>query len=155
MPNDAVRHEFEHVLALVQGQMKDLSDLQQRQSEIAATAAVADGTVEVTVNGQRMITKTVIDDAFLEDYELAELGGYVTRAAQTAAQEVERRSAALITPLNERRKAISEMAADVIDIPELPDIFSRLNAFSAGQSDSNSATDAGGEEDSAFPTVRR
>lgn len=154
MTNDAARHEFEHVFALVQGQMGDLKDLRQRQSALAATASAADGTVEVTVNGQRMITKTMIDDSFLDEFDLKELGGFITRAAQAAAQEVERRAAAMITPMNERRKAISEIAAGAIDVPELPEMLSRINAFTPDAYEDRPVVEDGDDE-SPISTVRR
>ena len=63
--------------------------------------------VVVTVNAQRTVVATVVDECYLEDHEFAELGGYVTSAARAAARQVEERSGALLAPMNERREEVS------------------------------------------------
>ena len=118
--NDAARHEMRHVLALVQEQLQELSTIEQKRSAIEATGTAADGLVEVTVNAQRLVTSTVIDEAYLEDFEFAELGGHITTAAQKAGEEVERRSAALLGPMSRRREEITSLEA-----PPVPSLIFR------------------------------
>jgi DNA-binding protein YbaB len=74
---------------------------------VVGEGAAADGTVEVTVDARCMVTEIVIDETYLEEFELAELGGHIVGAARAAGQEVGRQAAALGAPLSERRKAIS------------------------------------------------
>ena len=76
MDNDAARHDFANVLALVREQMQDLSTMQQKRAALSAKAAAADGTVEVTVDARCMVTEIVIDET-MEEFELAELGGHI------------------------------------------------------------------------------
>lgn len=126
MSNDAASQDFSHVLSLVQEQMRDLSVMQQRRAALTATATAADGTVEITVDAQRMVTKTVIDESYLDEFELADLGGYITTAAQDAAREIERKSAGLLTPLTQRRQEISSFSGLVPDSPDFAELLSSL-----------------------------
>ena len=80
--NDAARHELADVLALAQEQMADLAAMQKKRVQLTATVAVAGGTVEVTVNVQGLVTNTVIDEDYLDDFDFADLGDHVTSAAQ-------------------------------------------------------------------------
>jgi DNA-binding protein YbaB len=86
--NDAARHELADVLALVQEQMSDLAAMQKKRAALTATAEVADGNVKVTVNAQGVLVNTVIDESFTDDYDFADLGDFITEAAQAAAREV-------------------------------------------------------------------
>ena len=54
-------------------------------------ASVADGSVEVTVNAQQMVIKTVVEESYLDDHEFGELGDLITEAAQAASREVGRK----------------------------------------------------------------
>jgi DNA-binding protein YbaB len=155
--NDAASHDFAHVLSLVQEQMQDLSVMQHKRAALTATATAADGTVEVTVDAQRMVTKTVIDESYLDEFELAELGGYVTTAAQEAAQEVQRQAAALLAPLTQRRTEISSLSNLVVDAPDFHDLITGLNPPAPAAPGARRADegDDGSEEHSPYPTVRR
>jgi DNA-binding protein YbaB len=155
--NDAASHEFTHVLSLVQEQMRDLSAMQQKRAALTAKATAAEGTVEVTVDAQRMVAKTVIDESYLNEFDFADLGGYITSAAQEAAQEIERRSAALLVPLTQRRQEISSLSELVVDAPDFHDLISSLNPSPPATVDPRSGDggDDGMEEDSPYPTVRR
>jgi DNA-binding protein YbaB len=154
--NDAAEHEFAHVLALVQEQMQELSVMKQQQSAITATATAADGTVEVTVDAQRVVTHTVIDESYLDEFEFADLGGHVTTAAQAALEEVERRSAALLAPLTRRREEIASASGSVIDIPDFQELLSGLgSATSADTVARAGGSVAGRQEGPSYPTVRR
>ncbi|WP_445161756.1 YbaB/EbfC family nucleoid-associated protein [Mycobacterium sp. Dal123C01] len=157
MSNDAASHEFAHVLSLVQGQMRDLSVMQQRRAALTATASAADGTVKITVDAQQVVTKTVIDESYLDEFELADLAGYITTAAQEAAQEVERQAAALLAPLTARRQEISSLSGLVTDAPDFSELISALHSPAQSVPASWRADDGddGPEQPSSFPTVRR
>ncbi|ORJ61419.1 hypothetical protein B5M45_10055 [Mycobacterium simiae] len=154
MSNDAASQDFSHVLSLVQEQMRDLSVMQQRRAALTATATAADGTVEITVDAQRMVTKTVIDESYLDEFELADLGGYITSAAQDAAREIERQSAGLLTSLTQRRQEISSFSGLVPDSPDFADLLSSLTAM-APPIRSDDGGDEGLDDQSAYPIVRR
>jgi DNA-binding protein YbaB len=155
--NDAARHDFANVLALVQDQMRDLSAMQQKRAALSAKATAADGTVEVTVDARCMVTEIVIDETYLDEFELAELGAHIVGAAQAAGQEIGRRATALTAPLSERRKAISALSG-MVDVPDFAEVLSNLNASVPVVPDELRPTDRGDEgwEDGpSFPTVRR
>src|SRR3982751_3353758 len=119
MNNDAFSQDLGEVMALARDHLRELSAAQQKRMTITGTGTAADGLVEVTVDAQRMVTSTVIDDAYVVDYELADLGGHVTTAAQAAAREVERRGAELLAPLQRGRDAISALSGTLTDAPDL------------------------------------
>jgi DNA-binding protein YbaB len=152
--NDALRHEFDHVMDLVQNQMRDLASLKERQDRLSATVAVADGMVAVTMNGQRVITDTVIDESFFDDYELNELGGFVTRAAQAAAREVERRVMEMVAPLSDRRQELMDASAHATDVPEMAELFSQLKAFTPSRQADGQQDDDGGDDVQPVTTLR-
>ena len=129
MSNESIRNEFGQVLALVQEQMRDLSNIQQQRSTMVARATAADGTVEVTVNAQRTVVETVVDESYLEDHEFTELGGHVTSAAQAAVRQLDKRSAAMLAPMNERRKAVSEISGNVIGLPGFREALAEVSAM--------------------------
>jgi DNA-binding protein YbaB len=155
--NDAADHDVAHVLSLVQEQMRDLSVMQQKRSELTAKGTAADGTVEVTVDAQRMVTKAVIDESYLDEFELADLGGYITTAAQQAAREIEQRAAALLAPLTKRRTEISSLSGLVADVPDFHDLITGLTSPAPGAGEARGADerDDGTQESSHYPTVRR
>lgn len=153
MSNDALRHQMTEVLALVQEQMADIAAVQREQAQLTANAKAADGLVEVTVDARGHVVETVIDETYLDEYELEELGGHVTEAAQSAAQLVAQRSAALMMPIEERRRMMPSLSDVVDSAPDLRDLTRAVY----GNDDAVRA--AGPEDDdrdeSAFPTVRR
>ena len=155
MNNDEASQDFAHVLSLVQEQMQDLSLMQQKRAALTATATAAEGTVEVTVDAQRMVTKTVIDESYLNEFEFTELAGHITTAAQEAAHEIERQSAALLAPITERRNEIPSLSSLVVDAPDFHDLITSLNPPAAGAPEPRRADDDGLDEHSPYPTVRR
>ena len=155
MSNDAASQDFTHMLSLVQEQMQGLSVMQQRRAALTATGTAADGTVEITVDAQRTVTKAVVDETYLDEFELSDLGGYITTAAQQAAQEIDRQSAALLAPLTERRQEISSLSGLVADAPDFGELIAGLGSFAAPPSSRADDGDDGLEERSPFPTVRR
>jgi len=154
MSNDSLRSEFNQVLALVQEQMRDLSHIEQRRSVMTATAAAADGLVEVTVNAQRTVVKTVVDDSYLEDFELAELGDHVTGAAQAAVRQLDARAQELLAPMNERRKAVSEISGNVIGLPGFREALAEVSAMGDRLTSPSEPTEPREADASSFPTIR-
>jgi DNA-binding protein YbaB len=152
--NDSIRNEFGHVLALVKEQMRDLSNVQQQRSTLSATATAADGKVEVTVNAQRTVTKTVVDEAYLDEYELTDLGAHVTSAAQAAVQQLDQRAAALLAPMNERRKQVSEISGNVIGLPGFREALAEVSAMTDAMHAPSKRTVDSGDDESSFPTIR-
>jgi DNA-binding protein YbaB len=152
--NGAARHELEDVLARVQEQMTDLAEVQKKQAAMTAKAAAADGTVEVTVNARGAVIKTVVDEAYLEEYNFADLGGYITDAAQTAARNVAQRVAELMVPLNERRKQLPSLSDIVDGAPDLRSLFDDLNNASARPAATPDTRGDDWEEPTDYPTVR-
>jgi DNA-binding protein YbaB len=150
MTNDTARHDFAEVLALVQDQMRDLAQLQEKRRLLTATAYAADNTVEVTVDAQRTVTKVVIDESYLEDFEFADLGELIAGAAREAAEDVERQGAALLAPMTERRGEISALSGAILDVPEFPEALANLTSIAPV-----APSDARAQDESAFPIVRR
>jgi DNA-binding protein YbaB len=157
MDNDAARHELSNVLALAELQMQELAVIEQKRSAIVATATAADGMVEVTVNAQRLVTSTVIDESYLNDFEFADLGGYVTTAAQKAGEEVERRSAALLAPMTQRRAEITSQSGSRVGMPDFQKLLSGLRSAVPADVSSQAGDGAGAdwEEGPSYPIVRK
>lgn len=155
MGNDAARHELADVLALAQEQMADLAAMQRKRAQLSATAAVADGTVEVTVNAQGLVTKTVIDESYLDDYEFSDLGDHVTSAVQAAAREVGRRSAELLVPLTERRRQFPALADIVSGAPDFKDLMPDLSMTPSAAESARPDVDDFDDGTSYDTTVRR
>jgi hypothetical protein len=93
-----------------------------------------------------MVTKVVVDDAYLRDYEFADLGGFVTGAAQAAAREIGRRATELMLPMSERRQAISQRSGMLVDAPDFSDVMAAMNV----SGDFSDAPPAGEDSDSDF-----
>lgn len=151
MSNDAARHELAEALALVQEHLAELAIVEKKRAALSATVVAADRTVVVTVDARGVVSKVDVDESYLDDYELADLGGFVTAAAQEAAGEVGRRSAELLVPLAERRARFPSLS-DVVDgAPDIRDLVSHLY----GADHPPQPTDEGGHEaTSDYPTVR-
>jgi DNA-binding protein YbaB len=143
------------VLAQVQEQMADLAAVQRKQAELTASSTAADGLVEVTVNAHGHLTETVIDEAYLEEFEFEELPGHITEAAQGAIRKAATQIAEMMAPILERRRALPGLAEVIDGAPDLRDFMppafeSSVVAAPRTDRDGNDGTD-----ESAFPTVRR
>jgi DNA-binding protein YbaB len=152
--NDAARHELAEVLALAQEQMADLAAVHKKRATLTANATVADGTVEVTVNAQGIVTRTVIDETYQDEFDFADLGDYITAAAQAAAREVGKRSAELLAPMTERRKQFPGLSDIVEGAPDFRDWMPDLTALRPEPA-STVDTDEGDDDGSFTTTVRR
>lgn len=156
MDNDRLSEDFGEVMALVDEQMRDLAVMQEKRKALMATATAARGTVEVSVDAHKVVTAVEVDDAYLEEFEFDDLGGFVVAAAQAAAREVDRQGAALLAPLSERREAISGMSG-AVEVPEFGDILSRLRSFTGGPVADQGSGDVHEdlEDASSYPVVVR
>jgi DNA-binding protein YbaB len=151
--NDGARHELTEALALLQEHMSELAAVERKRAALSATAAVADGTVVVTVNAHGVVSNAAIDESYLDEHDLAELGDFVTTAAQDAARDVERQAAHLLAPLAERRARFPSLADIVEGAPDIRDLLAHLHVADQGQP-SAGVDDHRGEEPSAYPIVR-
>jgi DNA-binding protein YbaB len=151
MDSDAARHELTEALALLQEHMSELAAVERKRAALSATAAVADGTVVVTVNAHGVVSNTAIDESYLDEHDLAELGAFVTAAAQDAARDVERQAAGLLAPLAERRARFPSLADIVEGAPDIRDLLAHLHVADQGQP---SAGDDDHPEEDAYPIVR-
>ncbi|BBX43407.1 YbaB/EbfC family nucleoid-associated protein [Mycobacterium simiae] len=155
MNNDAASHDLAHLLSLVREQLQDLPAMRQRRSSLTAKASAANGTVEVTVDARHCVVKTVIDESYLQDFDLAALGDHVTKAARQAAQDVEQQTIALQAPLADRRSEILSLSRLVADTPAFHDAITGLRSNAPGESRHASDEDDGFDDFKQFPVVRR
>jgi DNA-binding YbaB/EbfC family protein len=153
--NDALRHEMTDVLALVREQMAEIAAMQKKQAELTATGEAADGMVEVTVNAQGQLLKTVIDESYLEEYEFEQLADHVTEAAQAAVRDVTHSMSEMMVPIGERRKRFPSLSEFIEGAPDLRELVPDWSQPVASTSLRNQHGDDDGIQDSAFPTVRR
>ena len=153
MSNDAARHDLADALALAQEQMRALASLQQKRAQLTARASVADDTVEITVNAQGAVVRTVIDEAYLDDHDFADLGQYVTDAAQAAIRDVGRQTAEMMAPITERRRQMPSLS-DIA--PGAPDLRDLIPGFAPSPSTTDQTPPEGDDwgSDSAYPSVR-
>jgi len=157
MANDPMRDDLAEAMALAEEQIQELSTVNQRRMALSGKGTAADGLVEVTVDAQYTVTNTVIEESYLQEFELADLGAHVTAAARAAVEEVGRRGAALMAPLAERRQAIRSMAGRMVDAPEFGELLSLINPPPPPPPVANHGDDEddGWSEDPRFPTVKR
>jgi DNA-binding protein YbaB len=149
--NDGARHELTEALALLQEHIADLAAVEKKRAALSATAAVADGTVVVTVNAHGVVSDAVIDESYLEQHDLDELGRFVTTAAQRAARDVQQQAAQLLAPLAERRARFPSLADTVDGAPDIRDLLAHLRDAHQGQS---AAADDDHREEDPYPVVR-
>lgn len=153
MEIDAARHELAEALALVQEHMADLAVVVTKRAALSATASAAAGTVAVTVSRDGVVCHTAVDESYLDQHELAELGNYVTAAAQAAASDVERQTAELFAPLAGRRERFPSLSDIVEGAPDIRDLVSRLHrvdqALHSTREDNHDR-----DETNDYPTVR-
>ena len=152
MGNDAMRRQMDEVMDLLQEQMADVVALQKEQAALRASAAVADGLVEVTVNAQGRLLKTVIDESYLDEHDFDELADHITEAAQRAADDAAQRVSEMIVPITERRKAFPALSEIVEGAPDLRDLMAGGLDGVAGADRQDS--DGGGGGDGGFPMVK-
>jgi DNA-binding protein YbaB len=139
------------MMSLLHEQMRDLAALQEKRTTLVAKATAAEGAVEVTVDVQGVVSEIVIEETYLDDNELADLGGHIVSAVRKAAQEVGRQSAALLEPMTQRRQTMRSMT-DIAG--EMPDFSEVMSFFNPPTPPPNEPRVEGDEENSAYPNVR-
>jgi DNA-binding protein YbaB len=150
--NDAARHELTEALALVQEHMADLAVVEKKRAALSATATAADGTIVVTVNAQGIVAETAVNEAYFEEYDVVELGQFITAAAQAAARDVETQTAELLAPLAERRTQFPSLADIVDGAPDIRQLVPHLNPVD--QQQQSAGDDHDGDDTGDYPTVR-
>jgi DNA-binding protein YbaB len=125
--NDAARHELVEALALLQEHLADLAVVEKKRATMSATATVADGTVAVIVDAHGVVSDVAIDESYLDEHDLGDLGNFVTAAAQTAAQDVVRQSAALLAPLAQRRSQFPSLSDTIEGAPDIRALVAPLH----------------------------
>jgi len=155
LSNEARRHQLTEVLALVEEQMADIAEVQRKQAAVTASAAAADGLVEVTVNAHGHLIKTVIDEAYLDEFEFEELSDHITEAAQSAVRTAASLVAEMMAPITERRRALPPLSEMVDGAPDLRDLTPPALESPVVAACRADPDDRDGTDESAFPTVRR
>ncbi len=122
MVNERLAADVATMLEGLQDQMRGIADLQQRRSELTATASIGDDRVQVTVNADGMVVETKFGSE-VSDLSYEELAEYVTAAAQAAMQGAQNRSRELMRPLIERRSRLPKLSEIVEGAPDLEDIL--------------------------------
>lgn len=148
---DSAQDEFADLLALVEEQMVDLAAARQKRAALTARATAADETVEVTVDARGVVINTVIDESYADEFDFADLGGYITAAAQAAAGEVARQGAELMAPLRDRRRLMPSLS-DIVQ--GAPDLQSLLNRVDPGAPTESVDDESGWDDPTVHPTVR-
>lgn len=154
MSNDARRHQMTEVLALAQEQLANIAAVQKKQAELTAAGAAADGMVEVTVNANGHVVKTVIDESYLDEYEFEELADHITAAAQDAARIVGERIAEMMAPITDRRRLFPSLSDIFEGAPDLRDLTPPVLEPSPGGQQRPQPDESSGSEP-GFPKVRR
>jgi DNA-binding protein YbaB len=147
--NDSARHELAEALDLVQEHLADLAIVEKKRAALSATATAADGMVAVTVDARGVVSGTSVDESYLDEYELTDLGDFVTAAAREAAGDVGRQSAELLAPLADRRARFPSLSDIVEGAPDIRDLVSHLHPLDRAQH-----IEDDGEVPGDFPTVR-
>ncbi len=143
------------VLAQVQEQMADLAAVQRKQAQLTASARAADGMVEVTVNAHGHLTQTVIDEAYLDEFEFEELADHITEATQTAIRNAATQMDEMLAPILERRRALPGLSEVIDGAPDLRDFKAPAFESSVVAARRTDRDGDAGTDESAFPTVRR
>jgi DNA-binding protein YbaB len=141
------------MMSLLHEQMRDLAALQEKRTSLVAKATAAEGAVEVTVDVQGVVSEIVIEDTYLDDNELAELGGHIVSAARKAAQDVGRQSAALLEPMTRRRQTMRSLTDVDGEMPDFSEVLSFFNPPTTPPNEPATRVDDD-EGTSAYPNVR-
>jgi len=151
MPNEEAKHQLEQVLSQFDEQMQDFATVRQKQASLTGTGAAADGSVEVTVDGQGVVIKTVIEESYLDDHDFAELADHITEAARAASNEVRSRWSGLLGPMNRRAVEIAGMTSRPGGAPSVQELLGQLQSLTAMPAKQPSTESA---DVSPFPTVK-
>lgn len=139
--------DFTEILAQAEEQMAEIAAIQKKQAALVTTASAADGLVTVSVNAQGVVIETKIDRDFLDEFDLDDLGRYITQAAQAAAKDVQSQAAALIAPAAERRKVFPSLSELIPDAPDIRDFTAEIPKPSLAPPNSPSRLSLEGDPD--------
>ncbi|MFI5717515.1 YbaB/EbfC family nucleoid-associated protein [Nocardia sp. NPDC051750] len=121
MPNEQAKSEFAELLEGAQAQVRNISRIQQERAELTAAAQARGKKVTVTVNADNK----VIDVKFADDIgklSYFEIARAVVEAAQKASADVARKTAELMTPIQEQQARM----------PKLIDMLGELSIDASG-----------------------
>jgi len=121
MVNERPAADFTDLVAQAQEHLANIAAIQRQQAALTATASVAAGMVQVSVNARGVVTETRIDHDYLDEYDVEALGHNITDVAQQAAATVQRRASALMAPLMERRAALPSLSEIISGATDLRD----------------------------------
>lgn len=142
------------LLALAQEQLADIAAVQREQAKVIGCATAADGLVEVTVDARGHVVKTVIDESYLEEYELAELADHITEAAQAAARRATQRVSEMMAPISDRRNRFPAMSEVIDGAPDLRDLTPPWLESDPAPTPGE-APEGRPRDETSFPVVRR
>jgi DNA-binding protein YbaB len=130
MVNHRPAVDFTELEAQAQEQLANIAAIQRQQAALTATASVADGMVQVSVNARGAVIETRIDHDYLDECAVEDLGHDITDAAQQAALTVRRRASALMEPLMEPRAALRSLSEIISGARDLRDFESQVPTVS-------------------------
>ncbi|WP_433727827.1 YbaB/EbfC family nucleoid-associated protein [Nocardia sp. CA-129566] len=117
MTNEFAKAEMAAVLDEVQQQFRAIAKVQQRRSELTASATVRKRiTVTVNADGTIIETKFASD---IDELSYTEIAKAVTEAAQQATAEVMRKAQELMMPLHDRRARLPKLSDLIEGMPDL------------------------------------
>lgn len=149
MVNERPTVDFTELVAQAQEQLANIAAIQRQQAALTATASVADGMVQVSVNARGVVTETRIDHDYLDEHDVEDLGHDITDAAQQAAATVQRRASALMEPLTEHRAALPSLSEIISGATDLRDFESQVPTVSTAPPNSRERLSL--ERDPTFP----
>jgi len=121
---------------MVNEQLANIAAIRRQQAALTATASVAAGMVQVSVNARGVVIETRIDHDYLDEYDIEDLGHDITDAAQRAAATVQRRASALMEPLMAHRAALPSLSEIISGATDLGDFESQVPTVSTATPDS-------------------
>ncbi|WP_278264901.1 YbaB/EbfC family nucleoid-associated protein [Nocardia sp. AG03] len=117
MTNEHAKAQLADILDGVQAQMRAIAQVQQERARIVATATVRKR-VTVSVNADFKVIETKFG-ADIGDLTYPEIARAVTEAAQQACAEITRRTAAMMSPLQDNHARLPKITDMVEDMPDL------------------------------------
>ncbi|MFC8530737.1 YbaB/EbfC family nucleoid-associated protein [Nocardia sp. NPDC057227] len=118
MSNRRLQEDMAVMLNGLRDQMQGIAEVQRKRSLLTATVTACEKRIAVTVNADGLLVETTFADDIL-DLEMDEIALNITAAVQSAAAEVAKKAAELMTPLREQRDALPSLATIVDGAPDL------------------------------------
>ncbi len=118
MTNEHTKAELTSILSEVKDQFRTIARIQSERADLVGTGSVLRNRVTVTVNADG----TVIETRFgvgIEDLSYSEIARAVTDAAQRASEDLARRNAELMEPMQNRRARLPKLSDLIEDMPDL------------------------------------